>query len=210
MANDLVQEGSGVEDNNLARLLNDARLGSESAAAEIVERFRPYLLAIANAQLPDALRGKLGGSDLVQESLVEAVRGFDKFQGQTKEQLLAWLKQILDYNVLDAVRQFQGTAKRSVDREVALDANEEAFANLAGQQSSPSSQARKREQLAELERAMLELPANYREVIGLRNDARLSFGDIGREMGCSAEAARKLWGRALIKLQQTMEKMDDG
>ena len=62
-------------------LIDQARLGSIEASGELLEACRGYLLLIANGQLDADLRQKLGGSDLVQETFVQAHRDFVRFNG---------------------------------------------------------------------------------------------------------------------------------
>ena len=60
------------------------------------------------------------------------------------------------------------------------------------------------EQDAALKKALLELSEEYRQVIEWRNYQGLSFEEIGQRTDRSAEAARKLWGRALKNLQDLL------
>ena len=70
---------------------------------------------------------------------------------------------------------------------------------------SPSVTAMAAEQAAALEKALGQLPDDYREVLLLRYQGDLSFEEIGQRLGRSANAARKLWLRALRKLEQELE-----
>ena len=45
------------------------------------------------------------------------------------------------------------------------------------------------------------MPEDYRRAVTLRFQEGLSFEEIGRQMGRSAEAARKLWSRAMERLR---------
>jgi len=54
--------------------------------------------------------------------------------------------------------------------------------------------------------AMAELSDDDREVITLRNFEHLEWTQVGQRMGRSAEAARKLWGRAIQRLRPLLEK----
>jgi RNA polymerase sigma-70 factor (ECF subfamily) len=53
--------------------------------------------------------------------------------------------------------------------------------------------------------ALARLPADYREVIILRNLEQLPFEEIGQRLGRSSGAARMLWARALEKLSRLCE-----
>ena len=68
------------------------------------ERDRAYLLLLGNAQLDPRLRAKLGASDVVQETLLEAHRDAATFRGTTAAQRYAWLRQILARNLANASR----------------------------------------------------------------------------------------------------------
>jgi RNA polymerase sigma-70 factor (ECF subfamily) len=153
--------------------------------------------------LDNDLRAKVGPSDLVQETFLRAKDHWRDFTGGSEEELLAWLRHILLNQVHDARRDFD-TQKRQVDREVT-----ESPSHLEDPAASPSAQAIAAEQQAALNEALAQLPEDYRHVIVLRNWERRSFKEIGADLGRSAEAARKLWARAIEKLQQLLEKPAD-
>jgi RNA polymerase sigma-70 factor (ECF subfamily) len=166
------------------------------------------LLRVANQGLDEDLRAKGGASDLVQETFLEAQRDFGSFQGTSEQELLAWLRLLLLHNVANFTRRYRSTEKRRVDREVALDRAESPGgqgAGLASATPSPSREAIVHEQTEKLQQALERLPEDYRSVILWRNQERRSFGEIGLLMGRSAEAARRLWSRAVERLQRELE-----
>ena len=169
---------------------------------------RPYLLGVGNQQLDEDLRAKIGGSGLVQESFLEAQRDFAGFYGQTEGEFLAWLRQILLHNVANLRRRFRETDKRAVARELAL--SDVPVGELGGliDVNSPSSLARARERDEALHRALEQLPAASRDAVQWRSYERCSFEEVGQRLGRSAEAARKLWVRAIEQLQQLVERED--
>jgi RNA polymerase sigma-70 factor (ECF subfamily) len=190
-----------------ARRLAEARAGSREALGQAFEACRRYLLLIAEHELGPELRAKGGASDLVQETFVEVQRDFARFGGATEEEWRAWLRQLLLHRLANFRRRFR-QQKRTATREVALEAgpsSAERGGGLAAGGPSPSTLASDREQALALDRALGRLPEDYRQVLALRYQEHLSFEDIGRRLQRSANAARKLWWRAVERLQQEME-----
>jgi RNA polymerase sigma-70 factor (ECF subfamily) len=177
--------------------IRSARAGSAEALGQLLEECRPYLLLIANEELPDGLRGKAGASDLVQETFLQAQDNFHHFRDDGEAELLAWLRRILLNRVAYLKRRYLGTDKRQLSREVPL--AEDGLPDVAAADPSPSSRMAARERDDALCQALERLPADYREVLRLRQED-LPFEEVGRRLGRSAEAARKLWARALVQL----------
>jgi RNA polymerase sigma-70 factor (ECF subfamily) len=113
-----------------------------------LERFRSYLLLLARARLDPLVRAKVGASDVVQQTLLEAHRDRDRFRGRTVGEQAAWLRQILARNLANVVRD-RRRDKRDVAREQGLQAAvDESAARLEGwlaaEQLSPSQQVGQR------------------------------------------------------------------
>jgi RNA polymerase sigma-70 factor, ECF subfamily len=190
------------------RLFAAARAGSREALGRVLEDCRRYLLAIAERQLDPGLRSKRGASDLVQQTFLEAQHNFGRFQGSSPEELRAWLRQVLLDNAGAFTRRYRATTKRAVEREVALDADGSSAAiglDLARSSLTPSGVAIKNEQTEALCRALERLPEDYRRVVDLRFQEQRSFEEIGRLTGRSADAARKVWSRAVERLREECE-----
>jgi RNA polymerase sigma-70 factor (ECF subfamily) len=181
-----------------------ARNGSAEALGRLLEACRPYLLLVATQELSSDLRSKVGASDLVQDTFLEAQRDFARFRGHTKEELLGWLRRALLHNLANVTRHYRATDKRDVAREISPD-DVPPGALPAAPTESPSAQAMARERDEGLARALAQLPEDYRRVVGWRNYERASFEEIGRRLGRSPEAARKVWARAVERLQQILE-----
>src|SRR5262245_28433940 len=91
--------------------LASAREGGVARVGDLLETCRPYLLAIALAELPGELHGKVGASDVVQETLVRGMQGFGEFQGKSPEELARWLRKILLNHLANVVKAYR-TEKR--------------------------------------------------------------------------------------------------
>ena len=82
-----------------------------------VERYRPYLRLLAEAEVNRKLRSKLDPSDLVQQTLLQACQVRHQFRGTSEAEMAAWLRRILARTVLHCIRDLR-RARRDVDREV--------------------------------------------------------------------------------------------
>jgi RNA polymerase sigma-70 factor, ECF subfamily len=191
-----------------ARWLAAARDGSKEALGRMLADCQAYLLLIAGRELDPALRAKGGASDLVQETLLEACRDFDGFQGDSEEKLLAWLRQLLLHNLADLRRRYHETDKRGAARKSALastGSSADQLLQVSDGDSSPSALAIKREQSEALYCAIDRLPVDYQQVILWRYQEELPFEEIGRLMNRTANAVEKLWLRAIRLLRQELE-----
>ncbi len=187
--------------------LQAARDGSRDAQAQLLEAVRPYLLAVAQDELGSDLRPKLAASDVVQNTVWQAWQDFGDFRGQTRAELVGWLRTILCRCAADGARRYRGTAKRDVSCERSLDQMTSELGsggNLADSCTSPSEQAMAREQRQQVERAVRRLSPHYEQAIRLRSDLGLSFTEMGVALSCSEDAARMLWVRAVDKLGQEL------
>jgi RNA polymerase sigma-70 factor (ECF subfamily) len=192
-------------------LMAQARAGRPEALGQLLELYRNYLTLFARVQMDMQLRGRVSGSDLVQDTFVRACRYFRDFRGTTEEEFLAWLRKIFIRCAASAVQKELKSRKRDVRREISLGAHlkrlersSQAFdAALVAPVSSPSMEATRRERAALIADELARLPKDYREVIVLRNLEGLSFDEVAKRMGRSAGAVRILWLRALARLRKT-------
>ena len=192
-------------------LIHRARSGDRSAENELLQKCRSYVSIIARAQIEGWMRTKFDASDLVQQTLLEAHQGIENFKGETEAEWLGWLRGILNHNTLDFARKYQGAAKRNVSREFSIDQAGGVSGNsdqrqweLKDQTETPSRVLLNREQEILMAEAVSQLPADYQEVIMLRNLQRLSFKEVAERMDRSPGAVQMLWLRALNRLQELL------
>ncbi len=186
----------------IERWIAAARRGDRQALGRLLETCRHYLMLIANQELAPAIQAKVAPSDIVQETFLEAGRDFPRFQGTNEEALLGWLRQILRNNVANLHRHFE-TDKRDMEREVVLD--DDRLQDAVKQTETPSVQARAREQDEQLERAMQRLSEHYRQVLRMHTSEGLTFVQIAEKLDSTADAVRKVWGRAVEELAKHLE-----
>jgi RNA polymerase sigma-70 factor (ECF subfamily) len=194
-----------ASDGLFAHGLRSARDGSGPTAWELLAACRGYLLQVAAARLDPALRAKANPSDLVHETLLEAYRDFAHFRGRSEAEWLAWLRQLLVHNLANFERRYFGTAMRQVRREVSLAGGGEAGA-VPAPGPTPSSALIADERRRAVERGLERLPEEYRLAVLWHHRDGLAFDEIGRRLGRSADAARRLWSRAIDRLQELLSR----
>jgi RNA polymerase sigma-70 factor (ECF subfamily) len=173
---------------------------------EDLERFRDYLHLLARLQLDPRLRARADASDVVQQTFLQAHRALPGFRGATEGELAAWLRQILARTLAHAARD-HGRDRRDVDRERSLQAALEASSArlegwLASEQSSPSQQAERNEQLLRLAGVLAGLPEAQREALVLHYWQDWTTVEIGRHLDRTPAAVAGLLKRGLKELRR--------
>jgi RNA polymerase sigma-70 factor, ECF subfamily len=194
------------------QLFMSAREGSSSCLGQLLALYTNYLKLLVAAQLDSRLTVRVSPSDIVQESFFEAHRDFREFRGKSIGEFVVWLRRIVVNNILRVVEQHVLAEKRDVRREVSLEEIGRRLEQstvrletlLAVQAETPSGCAVRRENEILLADTLAALPADYRDVIMLRNIEGLSFEEVARRMDRSAGAVRMLWLRALKKMRHAL------
>jgi RNA polymerase sigma-70 factor (ECF subfamily) len=171
-----------------------------------LERYRNYLHLLARLQLDSRLQAKLDASDLVQQTLLRAHQARDQLRGQTSAEQAAWLRQILAHTLANAVRDLfrqrrDAALERSLDASLAnSSARLEAW--LVAEQSSPSEQVERNEQLLQMAEALATLPDVQREVLLLHHCQGWTLAQISDHLGRSRAAVASLLRRGLKQMRQ--------
>jgi RNA polymerase sigma-70 factor (ECF subfamily) len=170
------------------------------------ERYRGYLLFLARQHAAADLRGKLDPSGVVQQTLLEAHAAADLLARLDSQQRLGWLRIALARNLADEAKRLRA-GKRDARRERPIDVDGSAScleAWLAAQQSSPSQQADRGEQLLLLADALTALPAAQREAVERHYLLGQPVAQVAAEMGKTPAALAGLLKRGLRQLRKTL------
>jgi RNA polymerase sigma-70 factor (ECF subfamily) len=174
--------------------------------AEIIETFRVYLLSAANKAVGSELRVKSAPSDLVQDTIISAIKDFDNFRGTSERELLAWLTTILANRLADAARQFR-RQRNDIARETPLDRSgcDNISLTLSSADGTPSAYVMAREEEQRVRSALAKLSPDDQAIIAMRNWDLLTFDQIGQKLGLSESGARKRWAAAIKELRGQLQ-----
>jgi RNA polymerase sigma factor (sigma-70 family) len=149
-------------------------------------------------------RPPLDADDIVQEAMLRAYRAFDSVRG---EDVKPWLLTIVRNCFLTGFRQ----TKRKQD--VPLPADSEidlADPALIAGDPDPEAAIMKREDHRQLNDLMAALPAEFREVLVLREMEELSYGEIAQITGAPLGTVMSRLARARALLKKNWHLADEG
>jgi len=177
-------------------LVERAKAGDDEALNHLFARYLPSLRRWASGRLPRWTRDLMDTDDLVQETVVRAVKRINRFESRHEGALQAYLRQAVVNRIRDEVRR----ARRAPVTDLLDD-------NAADTAASPLEEAIGAEAMERYEAALGRLRPEEREAIVTRVEMDVSYQDVAKALGKpSADAARMAVSRALLRLAQEMSR----
>src|SRR5690606_20679671 len=152
------------------------------------ELYLPRVAEMVALSLGESLARLVDAEDVVQDSMLRALRAIDSFEEMAEGTFRAYVSRIVTNCVRDAARHY-GADKRGGSARVRRfgDATGEVSAeSVAGEGKTPSIVLRRKELSDTVERAVLELDARKRQVIGMRYVLDLSYDEIAAALGLAS------------------------
>ena len=186
--------------NDDRQLVERLLAGDERAFKAFFDEYFPRVYRFA---LPRLNRDADLAKDVVQGTLIKAVRGLAGFRGDAA--LFTWLCQICRREIVDHLRR----QRRHSAQVVLIDDSPEVRAVLESIEAPPTSEPTFAQDAAELQRivhAVLDrLPARYGEALELKYIEGRSVEEIGERLGIGHTAAQSLLARARVAFRDGME-----
>lgn len=188
--------------------------GTDTAAAECREQAlrreqivqsRRLLLSIAERLMSDALRSQLTASDVVQQTLLAAIRDQESFRGSSDEELTQWLVQILKHRIIDEARRVDARKKIELQAPAAVLSFQPSIST-----ATLLSDLVAQETVEQLLKAIEQLETQQQTIVRLRYIESLSFDRIGEQLNLSHDAVRRLWLKAMQSLGRRLGAESEG
>ncbi len=154
------------------------------------------------ATLSPSLLAKLSVEDILQETYIRGVAGFETAQFQNDSMLLGWLKRIANNVAISFIRK-----KDSSTTLFTSSSNDIAQSLLDTGELTPSTLVSAEENRQLLAIAVTKLSENHQRVIQMRYHEQLPFEEIALVLNTTAGAARGLHRNALDKLREYLGDM---
>jgi RNA polymerase sigma factor (sigma-70 family) len=176
-------------------LLARAKRGDRSALELLLERCIPSLRRWAHARLPQSARGMVDTADMVQDTVIAALRRLDVFEARHEGALQAYLRTAVMNRIRDVIRQRD---RRPLQGEMPED--------LIDDTVSPLEQLIGAQNIGFYEAALGRLRSSDREAIVGRIEMQYSYEELATVLNKpTANAARVAVARALKRLVEEMQ-----
>ncbi|TPW14331.1 MAG: putative RNA polymerase sigma factor cnrH [bacterium] len=189
--------GSGPPSADLlvtTELLTRAKNGDRQALEVLTARYLPRLVRWATGRLPASARSLFDTHDVVQETLLHAIRGIDGIEVRGPGGFQAYVRQAVLNRIRDQIR---WTRRRHGREEISED--------LPDDLPSPLESAIGVDLLERYERALTDLSEEERQLLHLRIELDFNYEEIAAITGKpSRDAVRMAIKRALLKLAESM------
>jgi RNA polymerase sigma-70 factor (ECF subfamily) len=185
-----------------------AQEGEESALNHLYKVYGERVLWMIRFRMSKELRSKLESMDVVQDTLLQALRGLEGFTYKNEGDFVRWLSKIAENELRGNLRKLHAD-KRDIRKEIpqqddaTTSRDDRARVFEPARNTTPSVILSKKEELDKLEKAIDKLKPEYKEVIIWAKIDGLSYKEIGNRLGKSADAAGHLLLRAMVSLTDT-------
>ena len=197
-------------------LLSRARSGETEALGELCALYRNYLRMVVRSGLGPKLRERVELSDVVQEVLVEVIRQFPQFTGETEAAVMGWMRRLIGQKLADLGRYHRRVKRAGDATALQLDGAAEKgrlpgmdggrpIDLLALSQTSPSQVVSKREQFDVLADALAGLAGQEADVLWLYFAESHTFEMIGQRLNLSRKSVSRIVGQSLKKLRRSLD-----
>ena len=198
-------------DSDFETLAKLSSAGDQTGMAKLMGKYRPSLRKMVAARLDPRLASRVDASDVVQETMIEAVQKLNDYLQNRPLPFYPWLRQLAVGRIANLTREHIQTQRRSITREdqVELGLSDESVVHLAnnviGRHSSPSQQAMRGELQDTVRAALARLSQMDREVLILRFVEQLSAKDTATILGITPESVGMRRLRALQRLDDELK-----
>lgn len=187
-------------------LLERVGAGDQHALEQLLARFQPDLFAFIECRLDPRVRVRISRSDVVQEAQIEVVRRMNDYLTRRPMPFHLWIRKTTYERLLNLHRDHRRRAKRSVDREIVLPSStsSQIVRSFIAKDPTPSARLAAREEAERVSQAVAQLAESDREILLMRHVEELPYEEIGCLLDIEPVAARKRYGRAMIRLQRVL------
>jgi RNA polymerase sigma-70 factor (ECF subfamily) len=191
---------SAWREDEIARLVESARRGDETAFARLVRLFEGPLFNLAFRMT----NNREDASDLTQEIFVKLHRSLGKFRGEAR--FSTWLYALAANHCRSGLRRLRRIGffeARSLDAGFGT-ADAPAPVEPADPGDAPSRMLERREMEERIGAVVAQLPGELKAALILRDMQGLSYEDVAAALGCSIGTVKSRLWRARFRVKEAL------
>ena len=194
-------------------LLDRFHAGDNAALNALYDRYSVRVLAAVRARLGAELRQKVESWDIVQDAMLASLRNVGDFQYDSEGAFLKWLGQIVENRIRDQIDHHHAD-RRDHRREAPLENVRSAGSAIPldivdrSGLPTPSRAMMLTEDLARLEQALDQLPADARDLVVAVKLEERTYQELATENGKTPDAVRMQFNRAMEQLTAAYRRLD--
>lgn len=198
-------------DGETKNLIVSAKLGDEKVLNLLFARYQQRILRIVRLRLNQGLRYKLKlqSMDIVQEVFMYALQHLKDFEPKSQGHFLNWLSKKVEHYICDRLDYVSRIKREAPCGEVSVEekvlekntsGGYEHELQIKADDTTPSQFAVKRDREEMIDTVLGQLEPEERELIINRDLEEMTFIEIGERRNENADAVRKRYNRAFLKL----------
>lgn len=197
-------------------LIHQIQDGNQMAYDALCKRYMARVFSAVRLRLGSKLRVKLQSCDIVQDVMLEILKGAENFEWHNEGAFLNWVNRAVENKIRDRADHWKAK-KRNQDLELSLEkkrsSGESLPLELPGGDSrlTPSVIVAKQEELELLEAAMdvlLDVSEDSHRLIIASKIEGQTYADIAEAEGKSPDAVRMQINRAQVELAKIFRRLD--
>ena len=195
-----------------SELVDKAVAGDRVAIQQLLMAHTSALSRFAASRLPSSVRDVVDPEDIVQQTFTQAFRSISRYRQQEGASFLSWLTGIAENKIMDTVKGLQ-REKRGGNRQRVRHAATESRSVadlvdlLSAGSHTPSRSVAGHEAVRAIQKAIDELPEEYRTAVQLRLLECKSLEETAKLMNRGPRAVQGLIDRARKKMRAALGRL---
>ena len=193
-----------TKDTEFRELLADARAGCEQALEQILALTEARLRRCVDRRLGPKMRASLRRSDVLQNSYLAMLDALPRFEGETPDEFVAWIAQMIENDIRRQNRWFAAGKRRAPSRT----SQRNLLAGILMEPiPTPSAEVARSEEHEAVRAALQRLEPQHAQIIELAVFEEIPHREIAQRLGRSEGACRMLLLRARAALAIELERL---